>query len=455
MLVSFEQYEALVLVILGVRIIEDFYHLVPLPLYFPVVALALAMGVIALFFLTQSEDRPWVALPHWRVWLIFLVLPVPAMLLAADIGDSITYYLSVFVSAVVFALLGTLLARDTARVRRLLNMVEALGAAIAAHGIIASVTGVFILSTPELANYLVTKSDLRITGTQFKRLGSFLFNPDTCGIFLAVVALLALGLLLTSSTRWGRSAHSIVLALLVLALLLTFSTAAMLAFGVGLLCIALLIGSKRLVLAIGGVVVAGGLVIFALFPAGVEAYLIHATRSGEVTLREGIWLTALRVIAAHPLFGVGLGPIAYLTRAEPYRVPLQTTAEAHPHNAFLEFAAMGGIPVALAFLCLLVLFALQLRATSRQAPPDFRPIVASGAAACLVATCVNSLASNGWTVFPMVALVWFVLGALTSPALRASFAQMRRTPQSARAAQDHLDPLAATAGVAQQAGATI
>jgi hypothetical protein len=192
-LVILRQYEALAVVIIGVRIIEDFYHLVPLPLYFPFVALALAMGIIALLFLAQSDARPWVSLPFWGVWLLFLALPVPAMLLAVDRGDSITYYLNVFASAAVFAILGTLLARDVGRVRRLLSMISALGAAIAAHGIVASLTGVFLLSTPTLANYLVTKSYLRITGTQFKRLGSFLFNPDTCGIFLAVIALLALG----------------------------------------------------------------------------------------------------------------------------------------------------------------------------------------------------------------------------------------------------------------------
>src|SRR5262249_7644581 len=70
---------------------------------------------------------------------------------------------------------------------------------------------------------------------------------------------------------------------------------------------------------------------------------LHATRLNERTLRFGIWLSALRVIVAYPLFGVGLGANAYRTRAESYRVPPQATPEAHPHTAFLELATMDGI----------------------------------------------------------------------------------------------------------------
>jgi len=219
--------------------------------------------------------------------------------------------------------------------------------------------------------------------------------------------------------------YSIEVGLMVIALLLTFSTAAMLAFAAGIIAFAVMVGSKRYLAVIAGIAVAGGLVVVLLFPAAMQAYITHATHTGEFSLRLGVWITALHVIAANPLFGVGLGPNAYLTRAESYRVALQTTAEAHPHNAFLEFAAMGGIPVGLTFLVLLFLITRRLLNTYHQAPGAFRPVVAAAVAACVVATSINSLASNGWTVFPMVAVVWLVIGALTSPALRASFGQTR------------------------------
>ncbi len=60
------------------------------------------------------------------------------------------------------------------------------------------------------------------------------------------------------------------------------------------------------------------------------------------------WAAALRMLAAHPLLGVGAGnyPVAY----PHYQVPRWHLALGHAHNLYLNMAAEIGIPGALAYL---------------------------------------------------------------------------------------------------------
>jgi O-antigen ligase len=136
-------------------------------------------------------------------------------------------------------------------------------------------------------------------------------------------------------------------------------------------------------------------------------------------LRSGAWATAIRVIEAFPLTGIGLGLQNYALKAEPYRVPAQYVPLVHPHNSYLELAAMAGLPVLLIFLALLLTacwFALRNWAI---ADIRVRPLLAAGIAAA-VALSANSVSINGWTLPPLAALGWLVLGACSSPLLMNS-----------------------------------
>lgn len=201
------------------------------------------------------------------------------------------------------------------------------------------------------------------------------------------------------------------------ALALTYSTGAWLAFFVGFFLFLLLCGDVRMLIIwlCGTFVLALSLVL--LQPAQLQLQMQHATASNELSLRQAAWQTALRVIQAYPWTGVGLGHQAYLLRAEPYRIPAQFVQLSHPHNSYLEWAAMGGFPVLLLFGALLVWALVSAYGLWRNADRTLRPLLGSGLAA-VVTLSVNSLSINGWTHFALAFFGWLILGAISQYRLR-------------------------------------
>ena len=450
---TLRQFKALLVLILLIRIVQDYYQIIPLPLFFPFISIVLATGLLAILFLMQSEERPWVHLPHWPYWILLVALCAFSLRRSVDITDGLNYFLNVIWSGFIFWALGVQLSRNATDLKRLLSIITALGAAIGMHAIIAARTGVFLFATSSYASYVSTKDDLRLAGTNALRTGSFLLNPDTAGSFFAMVGLLAVGLALGSATWRMRALYLIEAGLIFLAQLFTFSTASFAALGAGGLVLAFFMtkGFQRLYPVIAIVILVS--VTFAAFPAQMTALITHALRPGEFSLRFGVWQTALAMIAANPLTGVGLGTATYLARSTAFQSSLQTTPEAHPHNSYLEFAAMSGIPALLVFLVLLVLsMRLVLLAVLRLQGPSRAPL--AGALAAIVTVSVNSLVVNTWTILPNVAIAWLVVGAASSPALLTSLRSAAATTHLSSAAATNSRPSPQPAfGTANHGGA--
>jgi O-antigen ligase len=168
------------------------------------------------------------------------------------------------------------------------------------------------------------------------------------------------------------------------------------------------------------------LVLLVGFPSQVNLLFLHASDPNELLLRNAGWLTAIRVIQAFPLTGVGLGFETYQLRSNPYRVPAQYEPLAHPHNSYLELGAMAGLPLLITFVAL-ILFALWLALRNwRLTDVRTRPLLSGGIAAVL-ALSVNSWSINGWTLPPLAATGWLILGVISSPLLTKS--QMREIAQ--------------------------
>ncbi len=122
------------------------------------------------------------------------------------------------------------------------------------------------------------------------------------------------------------------------------------------------------------------------------------------------------MIKAFPLTGVGLGYQAYLLRADPYRVAAQFVPLSHPHNSYLEWGAMAGLPVLIVFMALL-LFNLWLALRNWTSMDVYtRPLLGAGIAA-VIALSINSVSINGWTLPPLAAVGWLILGIISSPLL--------------------------------------
>jgi O-antigen ligase len=233
------------------------------------------------------------------------------------------------------------------------------------------------------------------------------------------MSMVALGLLIEARSARLRWLYGGECAFILVGLLYTYSTASWLATAVGIVVFIVLLGSGSARAGVLGLAGAGFLAILALFPSEVSLLVTHASQSREVTLRVGLWETALNVIRAFPWTGVGFGLYTYPLRAEPYRVPAQYRPYAQPHNSYLELAAMGGLPVLALFVAILA-FGLWLALRNRaRLPARNRALYASAIAAVLTLS-ANALTINAWTLAPLATLGWLILGSVASPALTES-----------------------------------
>lgn len=154
-----------------------------------------------------------------------------------------------------------------------------------------------------------------------------------------------IGLFTRSITFPGRLLYLVEIFLMIVALLFTYTLGAWLAAIGGMIAFILLAGRGRYRVLIPSLVLIMGLLVMTLFPSEVNLLLNRLANPATLLLRLGAWQTAIQVIDAFPLTGLGLGLSVYLQGAEAYRTPSQYRPLAHPHNSYLELGAMGGLPV--------------------------------------------------------------------------------------------------------------
>jgi hypothetical protein len=397
-------------IIVVVVIFVDFYELFGLPLREPVVGIALSGLLLAALFLTQTRAQPWSRIPGIWFWAILLALAGLAIPRGA-ITATAFYFLTVFIGPMLLYIVGVQVGRTPDRLRWLMALVSAVAVFVALHSIVQGVTGVFLFATQRQTDYLGSVSGFHLAGLTIDRAGSFLENPDWNGAYLAFSFFPLAGLALSARAMWTRILCLAGAALILIALLFTFTTASWLSLGVGLVVMFWRVVPrrylKRSLIALAVVTMA----MAAVFNYQIRLLFLHATTNRELTLRLGAWWTALRVIWAHPLTGIGMSQNIYVVKAEPYRVAWQTRPLAHPHNSYLELAAFAGLPVLLAFLALLGATLLTITRRWRQAPVAIQPVIGAVFTALIVFS-VNSLAINGWTLAPLAGIAWLLAGAV-------------------------------------------
>ena len=92
------------------------------------------------------------------------------------------------------------------------------------------------------------------------------------------------------------------------------------------------------------------------------------------------------MIRAFPFTGLGMGRYVYFERANPYRVFEQYVPLDHPHNSFLELAALGGIQVSVIFTLLILLGLWHSLKKWTQSSPRTRTLIATGMAVVVALT---------------------------------------------------------------------
>lgn len=377
----------------------------------------MAVVLLGVFYLARSARSPWVEPRALWLWALFLGLCIfPAIRGATDYFDIVLYYPNVILGALIMFWLGTVVSRDTSSMRRLWIMLSVFATLIALHTIIQEVTGKFLFSTGSHDLALAQVSNYQLGPAAVSRVGSFFLDPDYNGAFLSMMLFLPLGLFVASSSFLEKVFYLAETFLMLLAMLFTYSGAAWIGTAVGFLAFFMLVGRTRFRFLLPLCVLSAVVLLVVFFPVQLNLLFQHAEGVDEISARVGIWQTAIRVIMAFPLTGIGLSHTLYLQIADPYRVPAQTLPIDHPHNSYLEFGAMAGIPVLLVFVALLFYVLWWAYFNWRRADERTRSLIGTGIAAA-IALSICSLATNGWTLFPLAAAGWLILGAASSPLL--------------------------------------
>ncbi|MDQ6661229.1 MAG: O-antigen ligase family protein [Chloroflexota bacterium] len=384
-----------------------------------ILSIVLVIVLLGVFYLARSAARPWVEPRLLVLWALFLGLALfPAIRGALTQRDMLIYYPNVVLGAFLWFWMGAFIARNMFALRQLFNMLALFATCIALHTIIQSRFGITLFGLARVDAYIATMGNYQLSGSsEVYRVGSFFIDPNWDGAFLAMMLFPPLGLFLKSRLFLEKILYLVEILLIAIGLLFTYSAGAWLAALVGCAVFFLFVGSTRYRVQLLAFFLVVAVVMFIGFPGQMNLLLQHGSDPTELMLRNGVWQTGLRVMLKYPWTGVGLGHTAYLQYAEPLRVPAQFLPLDHPHNSYLEWGAMAGIPVLVVFVALLALALGYAVQNWRHVDGQTRLLIGAGIAAAVVLS-FNSWSINGWTLLPLAAVGWTILGAISSPLLR-------------------------------------
>lgn len=257
---------------------------------------------------------------------------------------------------------------------------------------------------------VITKQDLFRHRRLFQsRVTASFINPNDLGSYLITVIPLVLSMIFVNFNK-KLKALLLVTALVVLsALMLTNSKGAWFAFLAALLFSGFYI-KKRYVLYILLALFAIGLILplaFNFSSISLVKRMVSFSGDAGAIDRKFLWLAALRMFYAKPLFGVGLG-----TFMENYqKFWLQPTTEiAYAHNCYLQMLAETGFIGLGAFLLLLFIWLRKSLIRLLRPSNSFYYFSFMGLTVGLIAYLLNSFVDTNFYSLPIAVLFWFILG---------------------------------------------
>src|SRR5215216_4748642 len=348
----------------------------------PVTVLVTVALAVWLWRVLSGSER--IEFSHMQLPLaIFLLWGIAGIYGALDVGNAIKV-LSIFVMGASVYLVTSQTIRSPEE----------------AHGVMwaaAFAVAITVLYTV-VAGFGGSVSDVQADegGGSYDRFGGIFGHPNLLGGFLAL-AIPSMVALAASERFWWRRLSGYLLVIAAMAgLVLTYSRGAWLGTGVGLL-ILLPVLKRGSWLILGAVLLGPVLVGMVTSSDAVLARLESIAAAGSdpaLMNRVEIWGMAFRLVAEHPLLGVGLGNFqAAYGRLMVPDLPLLTyplELPEHAHNLFLNLAVEVGLVGVSAFAWLLAVAFLRVQQIRRFA--DWRVGVWSmGLAAGLVAISVQAL----------------------------------------------------------------
>jgi putative inorganic carbon (hco3(-)) transporter len=334
----------------------------------------LLLGVLAYsFYRGWRPPRPsmWVCLP-----LVALSL---AACLAASLSGAVREsgpYAVRIVGLCILCFATMLLAAEPGFIRKALAALACAAALCALLGIYQTITGGTIGGLGcygYFGRMIALGNATGQGGAAVIRASAAFDHPNILGTFLVGTLPAAIFLAIHHRERMGRLLYGIASMLLMVALVYTFSRSAWVGGLVGVSVI--LIAGRRAGMRALALVVLALAIAVVILPSDAKDVLF--SRTGEAqpydSGRVFSWHTAGRMIAAHPILGVGPGLFhdSYSDYADPEEVYRQNPLHhMDAHNTYLDLAAEGGLVTSLLFCAILGVVFMRLWSRARE---GFRP----------------------------------------------------------------------------------
>ncbi len=136
-------------------------------------------------------------------------------------------------------------------------------------------------------------------------------------------------------------------------------------------------------------------------------YMLDLTQRSSISVRWQVWQTALAMIKAHPVTGIGLGQFRdqYLNYASWLFSPPWELAILHAHNVYLQFWVNAGLLGLVGWVWLAVDF---FRRAARRSTPQTIGLVAA-----MAATLIHGLGDTTYWKNDLAAIFWLILALQT------------------------------------------
>ena len=343
----------------------------------PVTVLAAMMLAIWLWRVLTGSER--VEFSHMQLPLaIFLLCGIAGIYGALDVGIAIKI-LSIFVMGASVYLVASQTVRSLDEVQ----------AVLWAGAVGAGTIGLYTAVTAMISG--VSSVQASEGGGSYDRAAELFGSPNLLGGFLALAIPPIVALAASENLWWRRLSGYVLVVAAMVGLAFTYSRGAMIGTAVGLLVLLPVLKRGRLTLGLAltaAIVTTAGNVL-------VRVQSVAAPESDPAfTSRLEIWGAALRLVAEHPLVGVGLGNFvaAYRNLLIPDLpvIPYSLTLPEQAHNLFLNLAVEVGLVGAGAFAWLLAVGFLRTWQVSRSADRRVK-LWSMGLAAGLVALLIHTI----------------------------------------------------------------
>lgn len=334
----------------------------------------------------------------WKVpALLLFAASIIAIVVAADTQSALGYFKAYIVEPLLLYILLWTTFRTEQDLRR---VYLAFGATVLVIGAVSLLQYAGILASP-----------LPWVAETPKRVTSIFEYPNAVGLFVGPVLGLFLAFIGSRliPARWSIFAW-LVLGFGVAAILAANSRGAMMAVAAGVIVLLYARWRRRMLLT----VILGALALGVLLVPATRGMLQSVVTGGDVSadVRLVMWQGTAKLIAAHPLFGAGLGGFPALY--DQYRLIKHVELLQYPHNIILNFWVELGLLGLIAMLSLLIAVFRKSAIAWASAQPGFRQTVLLGVMITLVIMVVhgvvdvpyfkNDLALQFWAIAALAAV---------------------------------------------------